>query len=104
MILSSFSYKTYGWELEEMNALNLTNLLVGKNAAGKTRTINALKNVTRFMQMNSIVFGSTDGFKTKLTFVNPQDDNWRMEYSFEIDKSNVKAEKLKLNDKTLINR
>jgi len=87
-----------------MSPLNLTSLLVGKNAAGKTRTINALQNVTRFMQMNSIVFGSTDGFKTKMTFVNSQDENWSMEYSFEIDKSEVKAEKLKVNGLTLINR
>ena len=57
IILSSFGYKASGWELTEMSALKQTNLLVGKNASGKTRTVRALQNVAGFLCMKSVVFG-----------------------------------------------
>ena len=46
MRLISFSYKEYGsgWQLEKLQLRDL-NLLVGKNATGKTRTLQALRNV-----------------------------------------------------------
>lgn len=103
MILSSFSYKNSGWELTEMNALELTNLLVGKNAAGKTRTIRALQNVTSYMRMESFLF-QEGAFKAKMQFTNPEDASWGMTYLFEIEKGDVKAEQLIVCGKTLIKR
>lgn len=103
MILSSFSYKTSGWELNDMNDLQLTNLLVGKNASGKTRTIRALQNVTNFLQMKPIVFGDTD-FKTKLVFSDPQHTSRAMVYSFQITKGKVVTESLIVSGKQLIKR
>lgn len=103
MILNSFSYKTVGWELTEMSSLKITNLLVGKNASGKTRTIRALQNVTNFLQMKPIVFGSAE-FKAQLSFMNPQLDGWRMTYSFEISKGKVAFEQLIVDGKVLIKR
>ena len=103
MILSSFSYKTPGWELTDMNALQLTNLLVGKNASGKTRTIRALQNVTNFLQMKPIVFGDAD-FKAKLAFSDPQTAGRGMVYSFEISQGKVAAETMTVGGKQLIKR
>lgn len=103
MILSSFSYKTSGWELTEMNALELTNLLVGKNAAGKTRTIRALQNVTSYMRMESFLF-QEGAFKAKMQFTNPENTSWGLTYQFEIEKGDVKAEQLIACGKTLIIR
>ena len=93
MLLASFSYKTSGWELTEMNALELTNLLVGKNAAGKTRTIRALQNVTSYMRTESFLF-QEGFFKAKMQFTNPEDASWGLSYLFEIEKGDVKAEQL----------
>lgn len=102
-MLSSFSYKTSGWELTEMSALKLTNLLVGKNAAGKTRTIRALQNVTSYMKMEPFLFHEGN-FKAKMQFTNPEDASWRLTYQFEIEKGYVKAEQLTVCGKTLIKR
>jgi len=103
MILSSFSYKTTGWELVEMNALNLTNLLVGKNASGKTRTIKALQNVTSFLYFQPANFGGYS-FKTKLSFADPNNKDWIMTYSFEIIDGKVKTENLLVCGKAILKR
>ena len=103
ILLSSFGYKASGWELMEMSALKQTNLLVGKNASGKTRTVRALQNVTGFLCMKSVVFG-VKSFKTKLAFTNPDDSIWSLTYSFEVLNGEVKSEQLTNNGKTLIKR
>lgn len=103
IILSSFGYKASGWELTEMSALKQTNLLVGKNASGKTRTVRALQNVTGFLCMKSVVFG-VKSFKTKLAFTNPDDSNWSLTYLFEVQNGEVMSEQLTNNEKTLIKR
>lgn len=103
MLLSAFSYKTTGWELLGLNALKPTNLLVGKNASGKTRTISALQNVTNFLQMKNTPFGVPE-FKTKLTFTNPQVPDWEMIYSFETHSGEIVSELLKVNGRAFIKR
>lgn len=103
MLLSAFSYKTTGWELLGLNALKPTNLLVGNNASGKTRTISALQNVTNFLQMKSTAFADAE-FKTKLTFTNPRVQDWEMVYSFETHSGKIVSEQLKVNGKTFISR
>ena len=103
MILSSFSYKTLGWELTEINALKLTTLLVGKNAAGKTRTIRALQNVTSYMRMESFLF-QEGYFKAKMQFISPEDASWGLTYLYEIEKGEVKVEQLTVCGRTLVKR
>lgn len=103
MKLSSFSYKSNGWELTEMNAIQTTNLLVGKNASGKTRTIRALQNVTNFMQMKPVAFDIAE-FRTRMVFEDAQNGDWKMVYAFEIAKGRVVSEQLIVNGKTLIKR
>ena len=103
IVLSSFGYKASGWELTEISALRQTNLLVGKNASGKTRTVRALQNVTGFMCMRSVLFG-VKSFRTKLAFTNPDNPIWSLSYSFEVINGEVKSELLTNNGKTLIKR
>lgn len=103
MRLTSFSYKTSGWELTEMSPLDTTNLLVGKNASGKTRIIMALQNVTNFMQMKPAVFVDKE-FKVKMTFDDVLNEGWKMTYSFDITKDCVVSESLTVNGKSLIRR
>ena len=87
----------------EMPALKPTNLLVGKNAAGKTRTIRALQNITYFLQAKSMVFAEKN-FRVKLTFSNQDDSGWKMDYSFEIANEIVKNEQLIVCGRTIIKR
>ncbi|MBQ6156615.1 MAG: ATP-binding protein [Bacteroidales bacterium] len=103
MILSSFYYKTIGWELDGLDALRLTNLLVGKNASGKTRTIKAIQNVTSFLSMHATLFGNND-FKTKLSFSKPDEPDWKMDYFFSVDNGNVTMERLTVCGKDVIKR
>lgn len=103
IILSSFSYKTYGWELVEMNNLQPTNLLVGKNASGKTRTIKAIQDVTSFMQMKSSSVLQDSKFRTKMIFSNSE-KGWEMIYIFEIDDKKVVYEQLTVCGKVLVAR
>lgn len=58
MILSSFSYKESGWELVELAPLSSENLLVGKNATGKSRSLRAIHNITTFLQMKDYLMDS----------------------------------------------
>ncbi len=103
MWLSSFSYKTAGWELTEMDALRTTNLLVGRNASGKTRTIKALQGVTNFLQMKGSALGEYE-FKTRLTFADAAKAGWEMVYSFETADGKVVSEQMAVNGETLIKR
>lgn len=103
MKLTSFSYKTSGWALTEMSPLKTTNLLVGKNASGKTRIIMALQNVTNFMQMKPAVSVDKE-FKVKMSFDDILNEGWRMTYSFEMAKECVVSESLTVNGKFLIRR
>ena len=103
MLLSSFSYKTSEWELSEINALKRTNLLVGKNAAGKTRTIRALQYVTAFLRMKPELL-APKAFKTRLTFIEPDNNCWDLTYAFEIDNNIVIGEQLVVCGKTLLKR
>ncbi len=104
MILSSFTYKTPEWSLSKINPLKPTNLLVGKNASGKTRTINALKNVTSFLQMKSRDLFLEDDFAAKLTFTKPDGETWHMTYSFAIADKEIIFEKLTVCDVDLLQR
>lgn len=103
MILLSFSYKTNGWELKEMSALQMTNLLVGKNASGKSRVIKALLNVTNYIQLKTTPFG-VNSFITKLVFQEAVDSNSLLEYNFEIHNGTIVTERLITNGVKIIER
>lgn len=53
MILTEFSYReSSGWQLEKLT-LHHQNLIVGMNSVGKSRTLEALGNVIRFIKNDS---------------------------------------------------
>ena len=103
MILSSFGYKEQGWELAELSHLQSVNLLVARNATCKTRTIRALQNVTSFMQMK-ISFMNIHSFEATLKFVEVENPDWNMDYSFKINEGVVEKEELIVNGAVLIKR
>lgn len=103
MILKSFTFKTKDWQLKGLDNLALTNLLVGVNASGKTRTIRSLISVVSFLQSKPYLF-QVSGFKTNLEFENEEEDFHKMIYSFEIENGNVKSESLKVDNSILIKR
>lgn len=103
MLLSSFSYKEPGWELSALSPLGFVNLLVGRNATGKTRSIRALQNVIAFMQTKMLLMAPRD-MSTVLVFTDPTKDDWRMTYSFVVANGMIEKESLVVNGKVLIKR
>ncbi len=103
MILSSFGYKEPDWELTELSPLKSANLLVARNATGKTRTIRALQNVTSFMQMKDTLWGVRT-FEADLKFIDVNSADWKMDYNFKINDGIVEKELLTVNGVTLIKR
>ena len=103
MILSSFKYKDFGWELTELSPLNSVNLLVARNATGKTRTISALQNVTSFLQMKGVKM-LTPWFEAALQFRDENNTDWEMDYSFKFSNGIVEKELLSVNGVILIKR
>lgn len=103
MILSSFSYSAKDWRLEGMNAVQQTNLLVGKNASGKTRTLKALQRVTSLLLMRPLL-ENEPYIGARLTFSEPADANWGMNYSFTLARGEVINEELDVCGISLIKR
>lgn len=103
MMLSSFGYKEQGWELTELSPLQTVNLLVARNATGKTRTIRALQNVTSFMQMKD-TFLNIRTFEANLKFGDLANPDWKMDYSFRLNNGVVEKEMLTVNGVMLIKR
>lgn len=103
MKLLSFRYKESSWELCELFPLQALNLLVAKNAAGKTRTIRAIMNVASFLQMKEILMG-TRTFDADLVFCLKEDPTKKVTYSISINNGIVEKEILIFGKETLINR
>lgn len=103
MQLLSFSFKGQGWELSKLAPLGIVNLLVGRNATGKTRTIKALQNVVTFMQMKKMLMGSND-FSTELEFIEPLKGNLSIKYAFQVRDGIIEKESLIVNGEVFINR
>lgn len=103
MILSAFGFKENGWELLELSPLQSVNLLVAKNASGKTRTIKALRRVTNFIQTSGPSKRKLS-FEANLEFKDENLLDWRMSYSFRVKGGVVEKEELIVNKDTLIKR
>ena len=100
MILTSFEYKEFGWELNDLAPLKPVNLFVGRNATGKTRSIRAIQDVTSFLQMGQ----SAHSFETVMKFSSKEDKTWSMEYSFKVNVFKIEKESLIVNGEQLIKR
>lgn len=71
MILKSFKYSTHDWSIDSLT-VGKTNLIVGKNATGKTRTMYALSRTLRIISQTAEI-ENDDNFTAGLLF----EDNGR---------------------------
>ncbi len=103
MTLSSFKYKEPGWELAELAPLSSVNLLVAKNATGKSRTVRAIQSVASFMQMKETA-SLPNSFEAELLLQEEGPTKKEITYAFQIKKGVVEKEWLKVGDEVLIER
>ncbi len=99
MILKSFKYSAFQWSLDSL-VLGKTNLIVGKNSAGKTRSLDALL-VVRSILTQRTEIETIDELDTELIFSRNED-----EIKIEIGLSHKKVVKeiFSLNGKAIITR
>lgn len=103
MILYSFKYKEFGWKLAEIAPMRLVNLLVARNATGKTRTVRAIQNVTSFLQMKESMTNQRC-FETDLVFSLLDTLGGTMNYGFKVNNGIIEREYLSVNGVVLIKR
>lgn len=98
MKLSKFSYRENDWILDEIEFKDI-NLIVGKNAAGKSRTLRSMADV--FMFMNNKINMQNRSFECSLEF----QSNKKYHYSFNLKEGKVVYEQLIVDEHhTLISR
>lgn len=100
MKLTQFTYRGEDWRLASPINLQEVNLLVGKNAVGKSRTIRALGNVLLYLMQLS-ERNTLDIFRSELLF---EDENDSISYEFRLKGADVVYESLKVNGETLLSR
>ena len=98
MILTEFSYReSSGWQLEKLT-LHHQNLIVGMNSVGKSRTLEALGNVIRFIKNDSEL--AKKDFSCVLRLSNSH----QIEYAFELSDGLIKSESLLIDGQSKIVR
>ena len=102
MNLTSFTYKEPGWTLAPLSPLQTVNLLVAKNATGKSRTVRAIHAVASFLQMKEANLPRS--FAAELCLCGEGDGAIELKYTFSINEGAVESETLTAGDKTLIQR
>lgn len=104
MLLKSFKYKSPNWQIEGLDSLQPSNLLVGVNASGKTRTIKSILNTASFLRAQPSIF-QEDEFTAELKFEYIGIDTpHELYYSFKVKDNKILEEKLLLDSKNLIKR
>lgn len=101
MRLIQFTYRGDDWRLALPVNLQEVNLLVGKNAVGKSKTVRALGNVLLYLMQLSERISVSDIFRCKLLF---EDKDGFISYEFQLSKSNVVYESLTANGETWLYR
>ncbi len=103
-MLKKYSYSQFldnpeenSWELSDLNLCKL-NLIVGKNSAGKTRTVNTLQNLSKMMRSGTQMF---NGF-WKLEFILGLNNN--LTYELEVVDKQVVLENIFLNKGQVLKR
>lgn len=103
MIIKSFEYREYKWDLDSVPFDNL-NLIVGKNAVGKSKTLKSLIQVARFIKGDTNSIATYFGYKCKLVF-KLDDAGEEMEFSYSVGQNSViESEYLKKGDDIIIKR
>ena len=102
MIIKSFEYHEYKWDLDSVPFDNL-NLIVGKNAVGKSKTLKSLIQVARFVKGDTSSNVPYFGYQCKLVF--KLDDEGEMEFSYSIgENSTIESEYLRKGDEIVVKR
>lgn len=100
MRLTHFSYHETGWRISEKLPLQAVNLLVGKNAVGKSKTIRALSKTIDFLLQQQLPLVNED-FGAYLAF----EDNGEMcVYEFQYVQNEITYENLTVNETTYLYR
>ena len=98
MILTEFLYReSSGWHLEKL-MLHQQNLIVGMNAVGKSRSLEALGNVIRFIKNDSEQIKKDFSCTLKLS------NGHQVVYSFELTEGMIKSESLEIDGDPKIER
>lgn len=99
MILKSFKYSTPHWSIDNLS-LNESNLIVGKNSVGKSRTLKALSEVLSVVSQRRPLV-SFSAFSTEFEL---SDGDKSISLAFSIENRIVKSEILKINGEIIISR
>lgn len=94
---SEYKDEAYSWNLEELNLINI-NLIVGKNATGKSRVLRLINALARLITgVLTPTFIQTGHFKIVLKSDSSKKSNKVMSYELEIHNNAVKKEILTVN-------
>ena len=100
MIITSFDYQEFNWSLSNIPFGNL-NLIVGKNAVGKSKTLDSLVRTVKIIKGD--LSGVFLGHQCRLVF--KLDDNEEMEFSYSITRNNtIESEFLKRGNEVIVER
>lgn len=99
MYIKSFEYNSNTWKLDTIY-LNQLNLIVGKNAAGKSRTLKALVDVAKLIKGESVV----EIFPHRCTIVFADSDNKELQYSYKWSGKEIIMEAMKVEGQEVIFR
>lgn len=98
MKLTNFTYNSWDWHLENLE-LDTVNLIVGKNAVGKSKAIAALNEVILLLLQK--LANNPFNVNCKLTFTEKEE---KIEYEFNVSDKIIKEEYLTVDGKELLNR
>lgn len=100
MQLIEFGYKEMGWTFHSVKGIPLTNLIVGKNSAGKSKFLHSLFIVTSFLR--NILDISNAHFESNMLFKDNEDNE--IFFAFSVENGQVIEEKLLYNGDIKITR
>lgn len=100
MRLTGFNYQENGWILADTVEFGECNLLVGKNAVGKSRTLQAIARVLALLAQKS-VFYEYEEIESSIVL---KDNDLIYQYHFAFSRKSVVCESLMVNEKTIIDR
>lgn len=106
MELTSFSFKEPSWSILAFKPLHQTNLLVGRNASGKSKTLKAMFYAASYILQNDILF-RPDTVEVNLSFNLDVDNDGRistLSYSFSYANKRVVNESMIYNGEEVIIR
>ena len=99
MKITSFEYSDYSWALDKVSFGDL-NLIVGRNAVGKSKTLNAIVLFVRFL--NGDVNAATPSHRCKVEFMT--DDNTVLTYGYDYNDNIITDETLYRGSDKIISR